>query len=209
MSSLPCFARWASSLRWAAWAGVRRGELIWRNFLRGRSYSPALSAACCVYFQAEIRKQSRWLQRDIIVTMQLCLPQTVPLWGCLRVVCTWKWWNHPDLFFCTSTDLISANIWALICSGLGRFSYKLDIMDFSAWRRVSLVTLSRGGRLPCTKLDSRGADPHVSGSYGAQVLLRACNGKVHFPPRCAPHVSSRLFMPAAFLFFVTLLVSTG
>lgn len=96
--------------------------------------------ACCVYFQTSRDGGDSCSMALESQRRSLCHRRRLLL-GCLSFVCTLKWWNRPEIYFLPGFDLIFSDIWALICSSLGCFRYKLDIMDFRACVLCFCVTV--------------------------------------------------------------------
>lgn len=183
---LPCFGRWgASQCKHSSREQVSQEENLFDIIFCEVAHIPRLiPPACCVYFQisrdgadsCSTALESWW--RSPCHKRHLLL-------GCVRFVCTLKWWNRPEIYFLPGFDLIFSDIWALICSGLGCFRYKLDIMDFRACVLWLCVTVE--GYAEQTQSLRREGGPHVSGScIGSASCLqmkRTSSSQV-----CASHI---------------------
>lgn len=186
ISSLPCFSRWgASRCKHSSREQVSQEEnwfdIKWKCEV---AHIPRLiPPACCVYFQisrdgadsCSTALESRWRSP----CHRRCL-----LLGCLRFVCTLKWWNRPEIYFLPGFDLIFSDIGALICSGLG-----CSGINWRSWisERVSCDFVSRS-KVTLNK-------PRLSGGGGSTCfwqLRRFCfmlaNEKhIFLPGVCLPH----------------------
>lgn len=166
ISLLPCFDRWGWRCHKQSWAGVSRGELIWHHFSERSLIFPGSFRGLLCLFPNQ-NQETELIAAAWHESHNAGLPpQTVLFTGMSEVCVLLKVMeSHQRFIFCTSIDLISSHIWALICFSLGRFSYKLVIADLGAWQSLCLVTLSRGRRLPRAIPDSGVGYSQVSCSF--------------------------------------------